>query len=205
MPQTLEKTDSHAAAVAWSHPAQAPLRLAPWTRPLLIIALVTVFIVASWAAAQKTSLSLDLRGDVRAKTQALLENTAFMATGSGDRICDQPCRVQLALKGGGKLNHAIALAAVSESGGRATSLLLRAAPASLSATYDEATEMLVALAFPDEEIAHLDDWFRRAKHDARAAQSFLAHHQSADCSLRLGILRADEDRRWKIALELSFD
>ncbi len=140
-----------------------------------------------------------------ARTQALLANSAFVAADSGDRICDQPCRVQLAFEDGGTLDRAFVLAAVSETGGRATSLLLRTAPTSLSAAYDEATEMLVALAFPDEEIALLDDWFRRAKHDARAAQSFLAHHQSTDCSLRLGILRADEDRRWKIALELSFD
>jgi hypothetical protein len=205
VPRTLEKTASRPANSAQPVAARSPLRLAPWTRPLLLIALVAVFIVASWAAAQKTSLSLDLRGDVCAKTQALLENSAFVAADSGDRICDHPCHVQLALKDDGTLDHAFVLAAISESGGRATSLLLRTAPTSLSAIYNEATEMLVALAFPDEEIALLDNWFRRAKHDARAAQSFLAHHQSADCSLRLGILRADEDRRWKIALELSFD
>jgi hypothetical protein len=177
----------------------------PWARPILGLALVGVFLLASWASWPTNSLSIDLRGDLRVKAQSLLENSAFIVAESGDRISDRACRLQLALDEGGSLDHAFALAAVSENSGRVTSLLLRTAPASLSSAYDEATEMLVSLAFPDGELALLDDWFRRVKHDASAARSFLAERETGECSLRLGILRADEDRRWKIALELCFD
>jgi hypothetical protein len=169
------------------------------------IALVAVFVLASWAAGRKTSLSISLGSDLRAAAQALLDNAAFVVAESGDHICDTTCRLRMTLNEGGSLDHQFGLAAVSERDGRDNSLLLRTAPTSLSSVYDEATEMLVSLAFADHELALLDDWFRRTKHDVRAAQSFLAHREVADCSLRLGILRADDDRRWKIALEVSFD
>jgi hypothetical protein len=169
------------------------------------IALVTVFMVASWAVERKTSLTISLGGDLRGAAQTLLDNPNFVVAESGDHICDMPCRLRITLSEGGSLDHTFGLAAINETNGRVTSLLLRTAPTSLSSAYDKATEMLVSLAFADEELALLDDWFRRAKHDARAAKSFLAQREIADCSLRFGILRVDEDRRWKIALELSFD
>jgi hypothetical protein len=203
MPQTLEKTRPRTPHV---RPVKVRARRSfRFPRPLFGIALAAIFVLASRAAGRKTSLSIDLTGDLRAAAQTLLDNSAFVAAESGDRICDTPCRLRMTLNEAGSLDHAFSLAAVSETDGRATSVLLRTAPTSLSSAYDEATEMLVSLAFADQELALLDDWFRRTKNDARAAQSFLAHRQVADCSLRLGILRADQDRRWKIALELSFD